>query len=102
MTSARIGSRASVSLRSWSRAGGVPDSYSSALLEPIRVVRVAQVAPYAAGIAVDAALPIAPLDLLASFEQFSILTTGGPFKVLTGIRRTRRGCCLSTLKIRYI
>src|SRR5215218_9529822 len=38
------------------------------LLEPVRVVRVAQVAPYAAGIAVDAALPIVPLDLLASSE----------------------------------
>ena len=50
----------------------------------------------------DAALPIAPSDLLASLEQHSIITTGAPFKVLTGIRRTRRGCCLITLKIRHI
>jgi hypothetical protein len=66
------------------------------------VVRVAQVAPYAAGIAVHAALPIAPLDLLASFEQLSILTTGAPFKVLSCVRVASRGKCLSILAIRHI
>jgi hypothetical protein len=72
------------------------------LLEPVRVLRVAQVAPYAAGIAVDAALPIALLDLLASFEQHSILTTGAPFKVLTCVRVALCGKCLSILTIRHI
>jgi hypothetical protein len=91
-----------VSLRSWSRAGRVPYSSSAALLEPVRVVRVAQVAPYAAKKAVDAALPIAPLDLLASFVQHSILTAGALFKVLTWVRVALCGKCLSTLKIRHI
>jgi len=91
-----------VSPRSWSRAGHVPYSSSAALLEPVRVVRVAQVASYAAGIAVDAALPIVPLDLLTSFEQHSILTTGAPFKVLTCARGALCGKGLSTLKIWHI
>jgi hypothetical protein len=91
-----------VSPRSWSRAGRVPYSCRATFFEPVRVVRVAQVAPYAAGKAVHAALPIAPLDILASFGQHMTLTTGTLFKVLTGIRRTRRGCCLSILKIRHI
>jgi hypothetical protein len=77
-------------------------SCGTPLLEPVRVVQVAQVAPCAAGIAVDAALPIVPLDLLASFEQLSILATGAPFKVLSCVRVACCGKCLSTLKIRHI
>ena len=102
MTHALFGSRTFVSLRSRSRAGRIPYSSSATLLEPVRVVRVAQVAPYASGIVVDAALPVVSLDFLASFDQHLILTMGALFKVLTSIRRTRRGCCLSTLKIRHI
>ena len=75
--------------------------FSAALLKPVRVVRVAQVAPYAVWIAVDAALPIALLDLLPSFEQLSILTTGAPFKVLTCVRVASCGKCLSILAIRH-
>jgi hypothetical protein len=66
------------------------------------MLRVAKVASRSVRKAVDAALPIAPLDLLASFEQHSILTTGAPFKVLTCIWVASCGKFLSILKIRHI
>ena len=79
-----------VSPRSWTRAGRAPYSFSAALLEPVRVVRVAQIASRSVRKAVDAALPITPLYLLTSFERLSILTTGAPFKVLTCVRQGRK------------
>ena len=66
------------------------------------MLRVAQVASRSVRKAVDAALPIAPLDLLITFERLSILTTGAPFKVLTWVRVASCGKCLSILKIWHI
>jgi hypothetical protein len=48
----------------------LPFSCCGSLLEPVRVPGVAQVAPYAARIVVDAGLPVVHLALLAFLALF--------------------------------